>query len=918
MADLIEEIIGAWVDDAHAHGERFDPVSLRPALIELRRGYRSGSPKFGSEDARAAYSLAYHPYHAHLMMEVLRRMADVMTFDGSSMRATVYGAGPGAEVCALTNFLACHRPEVRRLEVDLVDAEPGWTTTRERTLTRSVPRWWNGELVLRHHVLDLTSAADIETAVGLANGSALLVAQAVFTELAMTDRRAGFLDRLAAGFGPTALLLVTDFHEMREFAGIAAALSRHTDAQAVRSTVVSLPLPHAPEVLQPLYLNADYLRQRGRVKADARAYVRPGWRPPVTAPADTLTPSNDQAAALSALRNFVEQRTNKVFVLTGPAGSGKTMVIGEVARHAQRCDRIVTLCAPTGQAARRLANRTGLPAQTVHSALYSSPTTDDRGDEVMPLTRFKLTYDGGPRHLMIIDESSLIGDEKVENTDDTDLLFGEGRLLSDIIQAVVGAGGQVLFVGDENQLAPVGTDDLPALEPAALRRRGLTVESASLTKVHRQSEDSDILDLADGCRASVNSGVPLPPLPTSERSAVQPLRSRADAPSWLLQAAWDGSAVVIAARHADARSWIGRIRSSQGFDANRPMPGDRLALVRGDASTGLLNGDEVTVVAHLGSETVRHVRHHDRTVTLHQMLLRSVTPLGTATTFVEYVIDDLLLQADQKRMREVSDTLFVDFVVRMRAEGVRRGTEEFITRMRDDERMGALQCMYSYARTAHRAQGGEWDVVVCDFSKTSSRGPKLGRYAYTAVTRGRRTLWVSNWPTPAPIDTEGLFKALIEQVCNSLQASGSGSLAVTPLPDGHGETIRRNPDDKTLILNVYRSLKLVVQKLPHQLGTEAELLGRFREWPDYLKPQRALDENAAEWLRPLLEALDDQGIETDMRQTGDYEIELTVAQHTRTARFAISHKADGVSTLRSRQGDTELISAVEAAMELRK
>jgi len=916
MPDLIEEIIAGWVDDVQASGEPFDAVSLRPALIDLRKGYRSGDPRFTNESARSAYSLAYHPYHAHLMMEVLRRMADVMTFDGPTMRATVYGAGPGAEVCALTHFLACHRPHVRRLEVDLIDAEPGWTETRERTLTRSVPRWWGGELVLRHHELDLTSPADIETAVGLAKGSSLLVAQAVFTELAMAGRNADFLHRLAAGFGPTALLLVTDFNEMKEFSDIAAALSRHTDALAVRSAVVSLPLPHAPEVLQPLYLNADYLRQRGRVKADARAFVRPGWRPPVTAASSALTPSEDQKAAISALQAFIEHRNHQVFVLTGPAGSGKTMVVGEVARHAQRCGRIVTLCAPTGQAARRLANRTGLPAQTVHSALYSSPTLNDRGDELTPLTRFALTYLGGPSDLMIIDESSLIGDEKVEITDDTDLLFGEGRLLTDIIQAVVASGGQVLFVGDQSQLAPVGSDDLPALGVDRLESRGLKVAGAELTKVHRQEEDSDILDLADGCRASVQTGQPLPPLPTTAGSAVQQLRSRASAPDWLLQAVWDGDAMVITARHADAQSWISRVRNHQNIDPKQPAPGDRLVLVRTDASTGLLNGDEVTVIAHLGSETLRHPRHHDRTVTLHKMLLQSVTPLGTATTFVEYVIDELLLQADLKRMREVSNILYVNFVVRMSADNIKRGSPEFFARMRDDAQLSALHCMYSYARTAHRAQGGEWDVVVCDFSKTARRGERLGRYAYTAVTRGRRTLWVSNWPTPVPIDAQGLYEALVEQVTAALKAAGVGRLSVAQRPDANGVTVRLDPDDRSLIVDVFRTLKVFAQKMPSQFGTAEQFQQRFCEWPEYLKPPRPLDENALEWLLPALESLDERGIETELRQTGDYGIELTATQGTRKAVFSFSHTGPGVCTLRTKQGDTELVAAVEASLGL--
>ena len=227
-----------------------------------------------------------------------------------------------------------------------------------------------------------------------------------------------------------------------------------------------------------------------------------------------------------------------------------------------------------------------------------------------------------------------------------DLLFGEGRLLSDIIEAVVGAGGQVLFVGDDHQLAPVGSDHLPALDAETLSRRGLTVAGASLTQVHRQEEGSDILDLAHGCRASVDNGEPLPPLPTHTHSAVQHLANKSDAPHWLLEASWRGEAMVIAARHVDAGTWITRVRAHQGASPHQPERGDRLVLVRGDFSIGLLNGDEVTVVEHLGQETVHHVKHRDRSVTLHTLLLETVTPMGTTTRFVGRVIDDLLLRAE--------------------------------------------------------------------------------------------------------------------------------------------------------------------------------------------------------------------------------------------------------------------------------
>lgn len=909
MAELIDDIFAAYIADAEESGGGFDPAALRPALVALRKGYHGDRPTFATASARAAYSLAYHPYHAHLMLEVLRRMADVMTFEHKVVRTTVFGAGPGPEVCALAKFLGEAHPEVRRLEVNLVDAEPGWTETRMRTLVRSVPQWWDGELVLAHHVLDLTRADDIETALRVASGSELIVAQAVFSELVMKGGRVSFLNRLFSVFGPTTLLLVTDFHKMDEFQSINEELGTHGDAKALRSTQVRLPLPLAPPVLRDLYAKANGLWQRRSVKADARAYVRPGWRPPLPASSsERPEPRGDQIQAIAGLRRFVDERTNDVFVLSGPAGSGKTMVIGEIAQHARAAGRIVSICAPTGQAARRLAARTGLPSQTIHSALYSDPDEEDRGDEKVPLTRFQSTFVGGPSQLMIVDESSLVGDEKVENTDDTDVLFGDGCLLSDILTGVVGQGGQVVFVGDRHQLAPVGSDTLPALDVAGLRGRGFRVAEGALTEVHRQKEGSEILDLAAGCRASVASAAPLPPLPSAAGGAVQQLDS--SVPEWLLAAAWRGDAMVVASRHSDAEKWIGKIRRHAGVAASQPVAGDRLVLVRGASSSGLLNGDELTVVEHLGTEVVRHVRDPSRAVTLHQLVLESVTPLGTTTRFVAYVVGELLMQAPQVRIREVTEVLFVDFVVRMRKNGVERRSPEFSQQMRDDARMGALYCMYSYARTAHRAQGGEWDVVVCDLTKTHQRGVPLARYAYTAVTRGRRTLWVSSWPTRPLQDSTAAFDRYVAEARRWLEEAGTGPLSTSAASAGNGVTVRRMPDDKSLVVNLYRSFTYQVQKWPASLGPRDAFEAKLAGWKVLAAPPRELDEMARVWLGPRLDALERRGIEVDLDQTGAYQVVLTARRAGAEARFEVTHKATGACTVRHHAGDIDLIEAV--------
>ena len=60
--------------------------------------------------------------------------------------------------------------------------------------------------------------------------------------------------------------------------------------------------------------------------------------------------------------------SNRLSLILGGAGSGKTTLIKAIAKEYGRTNETV-LCAPTGKAARNLTAKTGLTARTVHSAL---------------------------------------------------------------------------------------------------------------------------------------------------------------------------------------------------------------------------------------------------------------------------------------------------------------------------------------------------------------------------------------------------------------------------------------------------------------------------------------------------------------------------------------------------------------------
>src|SRR5205807_1560069 len=81
----------------------------------------------------------------------------------------------------------------------------------------------------------------------------------------------------------------------------------------------------------------------------------------------TLSPSQRDAVAMAL--------GSKVTVITGGPGVGKTTIVTSILQILQAKKMDVLLCAPTGRAARRLTETTGLEAKTIHRLLEFEPTS---------------------------------------------------------------------------------------------------------------------------------------------------------------------------------------------------------------------------------------------------------------------------------------------------------------------------------------------------------------------------------------------------------------------------------------------------------------------------------------------------------------------------------------------------------------
>jgi exodeoxyribonuclease V alpha subunit len=144
----------------------------------------------------------------------------------------------------------------------------------------------------------------------------------------------------------------------------------------------------------------------------------------VKPPSKGFVPSPDQWHVVEMVL------ANRLSILTGGPGTGKTMSMRTLVEVLRAAQRSVRLCAPTGKAARRLAATAGVEATTIHRLLEWVPGEGFSHDDLHPI---------GGADVLIVDEASMLSVR-----------------LAEALFSAVGPRTHVLLVGDIDQLAPVG------------------------------------------------------------------------------------------------------------------------------------------------------------------------------------------------------------------------------------------------------------------------------------------------------------------------------------------------------------------------------------------------------------------------------------------------------------------------------
>ena len=394
---------------------------------------------------------------------------------------------------------------------------------------------------------------------------------------------------------------------------------------------------------------------------------------------------------------------SKGMVLTGGPGTGKTTVTQGIIEVFKKFKLHILLAAPTGRAAKRASESTGMEAKTIHRLLgYSGSGTFEHNEE-HPLEG----------DILIIDESSMI-----------DL-----RLMSSLLKAVP-ENMRLILIGDINQLPSVGPGTVlkdiidsgvfPVVRLTKIFRQA--AESHIITNAHRINDglfpvidDSDpkndfFLDMMD------KKGEKLEASEIAERTAQAIIKLLTDTiPNiyhiqpkdiQILAPMRNGSAGTIALNKL-AQEALNPEGPTIAFEGYSYRKGDRVIQTKNDYEKGVFNGDIGYIVAVNTEKELLKVEFLD------------TDKQETDSTFW---LDYWDMDEDEEEESEGLDS---------------HGPNPYVTYSRNDlENLDP-----AYAITIHKSQGSEFPAVIMPF--LNSHFVMLERnLLYTGVTRARKYLFL--------------------------------------------------------------------------------------------------------------------------------------------------------------------------------
>jgi exodeoxyribonuclease-5 len=442
------------------------------------------------------------------------------------------------------------------------------------------------------------------------------------------------------------------------------------------------------------------------------------------------SPTPGQQALIEALASFVtEDQKNRVLVIKGYAGTGKTTLISALVNVLDTLGKKFVLLAPTGRAAKVLSAYSGKNASTIHKSIYHQRSAADTfGIFVLGRNLYSDT-------IFLVDEASMISNQTGENN-----VFGSGRVLDDLIHYVRNEQHcNLIITGDTAQLPPVGTSMSPALDKIVL-------QEIELTDVVRQSQQSGILVNATLIRNNIMRNTPeIPKFHFHGFPDIHPITG--NELTEYIDRSYDSAGmentIVICRSNKRANKFnegirkqiLGREEELSGGDLLMVVKNNYYWLSGSDKIDFIANGDIVKIIKIRKIQEIYGFRFADVLVELVDYDLRIEAKIMLDTLYAEGAA---MSQQDNQK-------LFYSIMEDYRELQPKKSQYE---KVKTNAFFNALQVKYAYAVTCHKAQGGQWKNVFIDIGYYRAEHVDMDfmRWLYTAFTRATDSLYLVNFP----------------------------------------------------------------------------------------------------------------------------------------------------------------------------
>lgn len=433
-----------------------------------------------------------------------------------------------------------------------------------------------------------------------------------------------------------------------------------------------------------------------------------------------FTPNDGQKQAIDSLCGFLIQRDERVcFILRGYAGTGKTSLVGALVRALAGMQIPCVLMAPTGRAAKVMNRYSGLPAYTIHRAIYRSQSAQANHPDA---GHFSLAPNMLQGAVIIVDEASMLSSER-DNP-----MFGSGCLIDDLVRWVYnGKGCRLLLVGDDAQLPPVGQTASRALDSRWMEGYDLHVSEHTLTEVARQAEASGILRNATRLRAGEEQMDEYADFQTITPDRVMDTIERS------YREAGEDETLVVTRSNFRTNLFNQGIRARILWRENLLEAGDRIMVSRNNYA------EEEEFIANGEMFTIRRLRNERELYGFHfadaelsgidrEFEIQRTVWLDTLTTDTPEQSFGL--------QRQLFDRIAEDYPEI-------RDRKKLAQKVMESPYYNALQIRYAYAVTCHKAQGGQWKHVLIDMPprREDEEANDYQRWLYTAITRATEQIY---------------------------------------------------------------------------------------------------------------------------------------------------------------------------------